>query len=78
MAFTARLAAERGLEVDAIWSDDGIVFRIADVEAAPDVSEFVPSREDAEELVMRGLDKTALFAAQPRLTRPARRARCSP
>lgn len=64
MAVTARLREQLDLEIDAIWSDDGIVFRVPDVDAAPDPSVFVPSSDEVEALVTRGLDRTALFASR--------------
>ncbi len=64
MAVTSRLRDELGLDVDAIWSDDGIIFRVADVEAAPDFDVYLPSHEEVEDLVTRGLDRTALFATR--------------
>jgi len=64
MAVSTFLRDERGIEVDAIWSDDGIVFRLPDVESAPDLDVFIPSHEDVEMLVTRGLDKTAMFATR--------------
>ncbi|MBL9023213.1 MAG: DEAD/DEAH box helicase [Myxococcales bacterium] len=63
-AVTTKLRDERGLEVDAIWTDDGIVFRLPDVDAAPELSAFIPNQDEVEELVVRGLDKTALFASR--------------
>lgn len=63
-AVTTKLRDERGLEVDAIWTDDGIVFRLPDVDAAPELAAFIPAHEEVEELVVRGLDKTALFASR--------------
>jgi ATP-dependent Lhr-like helicase len=64
MAVETRLADEHGVEVDAIWSDDGIVFRVADVDAAPDLDLYFPRPDEVEALVLRGLDRSALFAAR--------------
>ncbi|MFO0553795.1 MAG: DEAD/DEAH box helicase [Polyangiaceae bacterium] len=64
MAVTARLRDERGLDIDTIWTDDGIVFRVADVETAPDIADFIPAHDEIEDLMLRGLDRTALFAAR--------------
>ncbi len=64
MAVTARLRDEQGLDVDTIWSDDGIVFRVPDSDAAPDLDAYLPRHEEVEELVTRGLDKTAMFASR--------------
>ncbi len=63
-AVVTKLREERGLDVDTIWTDDGIVFRLPDVDAAPELDAFVPLAEEAEELVVRGLDRTAVFASR--------------
>ncbi len=63
-AVTTKLRDERNLDVDAIWTDDGVVFRLPDMDAAPDLSAFLPAYDEVEELVVRGLDKTALFASR--------------
>jgi ATP-dependent Lhr-like helicase len=64
MAVRARLLAETTLDVDVITSDDGIVFRIADVEAAPPPLSLIPSPSDVEPLLEQSLGGTALFAAR--------------
>jgi ATP-dependent helicase Lhr and Lhr-like helicase len=64
MAVRARLLAETTLDVDVVTSDDGIVFRIADVEAAPPPLSLIPSPSDVEPLLEQSLGGTALFAAR--------------
>ncbi len=64
MAVLTRLRDDHGLDVDAIWSDDGVVFRVADVDAAPELDLYLPDPEEVEGLILRGLDQTALFAAR--------------
>ena len=64
MAVAARLREESGAEIDMMWSDDGIVFRLPESEEIPDDSMLFPSAEEIEELVTRELGSTALFAAR--------------
>jgi ATP-dependent Lhr-like helicase len=64
MAVTARLRAERGLEVESMWSDDGFVLRLPDSEAALETEDFVLSPAELKELVLRQLGSTSLFAAK--------------
>ncbi|MBK8938610.1 MAG: DEAD/DEAH box helicase [Polyangiaceae bacterium] len=64
MAVQAQLESERGLEIDAIWSDDGVVFRVPDAEAAPPLSDYVPPRRELEAVIARALSDSALFATR--------------
>ena len=64
MAVTAKLRAERGLEVESMWSDDGFVLRLPDSDAAVEIEDFVLSPAEFKELVLRQLGSTSLFAAK--------------
>ena len=64
MAVTAKLRAERGMEVESMWSDDGFVLRLPDSEAAVEIEDFVLSPAEFKELVLRQLGSTSLFAAK--------------
>jgi ATP-dependent Lhr-like helicase len=64
---TAALAAVRargGAEAEAVWSDDGIAFRVAASEAAPDTALFLPPSRDVEAVVVSELGHTSLFASR--------------
>ncbi|MEM9071817.1 MAG: DEAD/DEAH box helicase [Myxococcota bacterium] len=63
-AVTAQLLKERGLDADAIWSDDGMVFRLPEADEPPDENLFFPDPEEIERLVTGRLGETALFAAR--------------
>jgi ATP-dependent helicase Lhr and Lhr-like helicase len=64
MAVTAKLRAERGLEVESMWSDDGFVLRIPDSDASLEIEDVVLSSAELKELVLRQLGSTSLFAAK--------------
>jgi ATP-dependent helicase Lhr and Lhr-like helicase len=64
MAVTAKLRAERGMEVESMWSDDGFVLRLPDSEAAVELEDFVLPPAEFRELVLRQLGSTSLFAAK--------------
>jgi ATP-dependent Lhr-like helicase len=64
MAVTAKLRAERGIEVESMWSDDGFVLRLPDTDAAVEIEDFVLSPAEFRELVLRQLGSTSLFAAK--------------
>ena len=63
-AVAAKLRAEIPGEVDLMWTDDGIVFRLPESNEPPPVALFFPDADEIEELVVRELGGTALFAAR--------------
>src|SRR5690606_6577637 len=52
-----------GVETEAIWSDDGIVFRFPEG-CRPELSLLVPDADDLESLLLRSLAQSSLFAAR--------------
>ena len=55
---------ERFPEIDVVWCDDGIVFRVPESDSPPDAEWFIPDPESLEEDVVRALSDTSLFAAR--------------
>src|SRR5271167_3128156 len=55
MAVTAKLRAERGMEVESMWSDDGFVLRIPDNDEAILPEQLLPAPAEFQELVLRQL-----------------------
>ena len=64
LALAARLRDSLGLEVNAIWSDDGIALHLPDAEAPPPLDEVLVDPDEMEELVVTELGGTALFGAR--------------
>jgi ATP-dependent Lhr-like helicase len=64
MAVIERVRAETGLDVETMWTDDGFVVRFPETEEPPDTRLMLPAAEDVEELVLRQLGASALFAAK--------------
>lgn len=64
LALEARLAVKGGYDVQALWTDDGIALRFADVEELPPLSELWPAPDEVEDLVVEQLGRSALFAAR--------------
>jgi ATP-dependent Lhr-like helicase len=64
MAVTAKLRAERGLEVESMWSDDGFVIRIPDSDEEIASEHLIPNPAEFQQLVLRQLGSTSLFAAK--------------
>jgi ATP-dependent Lhr-like helicase len=63
MAIEARLADRMGAEVQVLWSDDGIVLRLPESEERIPLEDLRFEPEEIEELVVRQLPATALFAS---------------
>ena len=64
MAVANTMSEESTRDVDMMWSDDGIVFRLPEADQPPPLDTFFPSAEDVEEIVVKQLGTTALFAAR--------------
>jgi ATP-dependent Lhr-like helicase len=64
MAVCARMQAERGVNVESMWADDGFVIRLPDSEDAPDAEMMIPRSSELRDLVLRQLGSTSLFAAK--------------
>ena len=65
MAVRAMLMVNRGIEVDVMWSDDGMVFRVSEGEQDISATMFTPQPDATEDI----LDATAqrnLFWSQIR------------
>jgi ATP-dependent helicase Lhr and Lhr-like helicase len=63
MALVEHFRNASGAELDAVWSDDGIVLRLPDTDAPTSAEELAPDPDEVEALVLQGLAKSSLFAA---------------
>src|SRR5213596_1064296 len=64
MAVGARLRESLGIDVQSIWSDDGIAFHLPDADAPPDTQLLVLDPDELEDLVLAEVGQTALFGAR--------------
>jgi ATP-dependent helicase Lhr and Lhr-like helicase len=64
MAVAAKLRDSLGLEVQSIWSDDGIAFHLPDADAPPPTDDILVAPDELEELVVQEVGETALFGAR--------------
>ncbi|HUA00202.1 MAG TPA: DEAD/DEAH box helicase [Candidatus Aquilonibacter sp.] len=64
MAATAKIRAEYGMDVEAMWSDDGFVIRFPDGDDPVPIEALLPTPAEFKELVLRELGATSLFAAR--------------
>ncbi len=60
----ARLRARYEGEAEAVWSDDGIAFRLPASEGPPEPRDFIPASADVEREVTETLGHTSIFAAR--------------
>jgi ATP-dependent Lhr-like helicase len=63
LALAAKIRAERDLEADAIWSDDGIVIHLPDADEPPPADLVLVEPEELEDLVVGELFGSALFGS---------------
>ena len=64
MAVRAGLLERYVQELDVVWSDDGIVFRLPEGSEPPPLELFFPRAEEVEAQVVARLAETSLFAAR--------------
>jgi ATP-dependent Lhr-like helicase len=63
LAMEARLREKLGVDVRALWTDDGIAMHLPEVEAPPSLDELILEPEEVEALIASQLPASALFAA---------------
>ena len=64
LALGQKIRGELELEVDAIWSDDGIVFHFPDADEPPSADLIMVEPDELEDLVVAELSGSALFGAR--------------
>jgi ATP-dependent Lhr-like helicase len=64
LAAAARLRESLGIEVQAIWSDDGIAFHLPDADAPPATDDLLLGPDEVEDLVVQEVGQSALFGAR--------------
>src|SRR5918995_4059252 len=64
LALATRLRESLGLEVNSIWSDDGIALHLPDADAPPPVDDVLIDPGELDDLVVSELGGTALFGSR--------------
>ena len=64
LAAAARLRDSLGIEVQSIWSDDGIAFHLPDADAPPPTDDLLLGPDEVEDLVVQEVGQSALFGAR--------------
>jgi ATP-dependent Lhr-like helicase len=64
LALGARFRESLGLEVQSIWSDDGIALHLPDADSPPPTDDVLISPDEIEDLVVQEVGQSALFGAR--------------
>jgi ATP-dependent Lhr-like helicase len=64
MALRARLHESLGLDVQSLWSDDGIALHFPDADAPPPLADLLLQPDEIEELLLGELAQSALYGAR--------------
>src|SRR3954466_11657570 len=64
IAIEAKVQSRLGVEVQTMWSDEGIVVRLPEADDVPPVDSVLLEPEEVEDLVVSQLSNTALFAGR--------------
>ena len=64
MAVTAKVRAELAIEVESMWSDDGFIIRFPETDKPPDANLVLPDPDEVEQLLLRQLGASSMFAAK--------------
>ena len=64
LALEAHLQDKLGVDVRALWTDDGIAMQLPEVESPPSLEELILDPEEVQSLVTSQLPASALFAAR--------------
>jgi ATP-dependent helicase Lhr and Lhr-like helicase len=64
MAAQAKIRNELAIEVETMWADDGFIVRFPETDAPPPAELVIPDADEVEQLVIRQLGSSSLFAAK--------------
>lgn len=64
MAATAKIRNELAIDVETMWSDDGFIIRFPETDVPPRAELVIPDPDEVEQLVVRQLGSSSLFAAK--------------
>lgn len=63
LAIEAQLGEKAGFEIQTLYTDDGIVLRLAESEEPPETDLLLPHSEEVKDLVIEQLGNSAVFAS---------------
>lgn len=62
LAIQARLEERTRQEIQAMWTDDGIILRVPDEDLLPEIDDLIPDPGEVEERVTEQLSRSPVFA----------------
>ena len=63
LAIRRAVSANVGYDVQAVWSDDGIVVTVADGDEPPDLDLLIPDADELDERILAELPRSPVFAS---------------
>jgi ATP-dependent Lhr-like helicase len=63
-AVLARLRERSDADIEGIWSDDGLVFRLPGTDEPPEIAPYFPKADEIEDIVIQSLGGSSVFAAR--------------
>ncbi|MFO0569620.1 MAG: DEAD/DEAH box helicase [Polyangiaceae bacterium] len=64
LTLSERYREATGAEIEAVWSDDGIVFRFPESDEPPDLVTHLPLADEVSDLLVKSLGQSSVFAAR--------------
>ncbi|HVG25903.1 MAG TPA: crosslink repair DNA glycosylase YcaQ family protein, partial [Thermoanaerobaculia bacterium] len=64
MAVTAKVRNELAIDIETMWSDDGFIVRFPETDTPPNVELVLPDPDEVEQLLLRQLGASSMFAAK--------------
>ncbi len=64
MAVAAKVRNELAIDIETMWSDDGFIVRFPETEQPPAAELMLPDPDEVEQLILRQLGGSSMFAAK--------------
>jgi ATP-dependent Lhr-like helicase len=64
MVVAAKVRQQLALDVESMWSDDGFIVRFPETDQPPPVELIIPDPDEVEQLLLRQLGASSMFAAK--------------
>ncbi len=64
LALEARMSSALGIEVEAMWADDGIALRLPDSDSPPPVDLIAIAADELDDLLLERISQSPLFASR--------------
>jgi ATP-dependent Lhr-like helicase len=64
MAVTAKVRNELAIDIESMWADDGFILRFPETDQPPSVDLVLPDPDEVEQLLLRQLGASSMFAAK--------------